>query len=73
MHLYEGYKSINKMMKYFIFSLFLISVFSLPNPAPYIHEKGRPLNIGHRGLSSLFPENTLEAFESALYQGADFV
>ena len=49
------------------------SVLSLPNPAPYITAKNRPLNIAHRGLSSILPENTLEAFEAALYQGADFI
>ena len=56
-----------------IISLLVILTFSKLNPASYIHEKGRPLNIAHRGLSSLFPENTLEALEAALYQGADFV
>ena len=44
-----------------------------PNPAPYIHADGRPLNIAHRGLCSILPENTLQAFEAALYQGADFI
>ena len=46
---------------------------SKPNPAPYIHQAGRPLNIAHRGLCSILPENTLEAFSAALYQGADFI
>lgn len=46
---------------------------SKPNSAPYIHEAGRPLNIAHRGLCSILPENTLEAFSAALYQGADFI
>jgi glycerophosphoryl diester phosphodiesterase len=32
---------------------------SLPNPAPYIKAAGRPLNIAHRGLCSILPENTL--------------
>ena len=44
-----------------------------PNAAPYIHQAGRPLNIAHRGLCSILPENTLQAFEAALYQGADFI
>lgn len=44
-----------------------------PNSAPYIHQAGRPLNIAHRGLCSILPENTLQAFEAALYQGADFI
>ncbi len=30
-----------------------------------------PLAIGHRGLSSLYPENTLLSFEMALAAGAD--
>jgi glycerophosphoryl diester phosphodiesterase len=44
-----------------------------PNSAPYIHQAGRPLNIAHRGLCSILPENTLQAFSAALYQGADFI
>ena len=59
------------------FALFLIvlvaAVDSLPNPASYINAKGRPLDVAHRGLSSILPENTMEAFEAALYQGADFI
>lgn len=51
----------------------LVGVNMLPNTAPYIHQAGRPLNIAHRGLASLFPENTLESFSTALYQGADFI
>lgn len=45
----------------------------LPNSAPYIKARNRPLNIAHRGLSSIIPENTMQAFEAALYQGADFI
>jgi glycerophosphoryl diester phosphodiesterase len=44
-----------------------------PNSASYIQQKGRPLNIAHRGLCSILPENTLQAFSAALYQGADFI
>jgi glycerophosphoryl diester phosphodiesterase len=44
-----------------------------PNSAAYIHQTGRPLNIAHRGLCSILPENTLQAFSAALYQGADFI
>jgi glycerophosphoryl diester phosphodiesterase len=51
----------------------IITVLTLPNPAPYIHQTGRPLNIAHRGLCSILPENTLQAFSAALYQGADFI
>lgn len=43
------------------------------NQASYIRQAGRPLNIAHRGLCSILPENTLEAFSAALYQGADFI
>ena len=39
----------------------------------YARAMNRPLNIAHRGLSSILPENTMEAFEAALYQGADFI
>jgi len=48
-------------------------VFGKPNSAPYIHQAGRPLNIAHRGLCSILPENTLQAFSAAIYQGADFI
>ncbi|MEO1350363.1 MAG: glycerophosphodiester phosphodiesterase family protein [Cyanobacteria bacterium J06635_15] len=32
-----------------------------------------PLVIGHRGDSGNFPEHTLEAYRSAIFQGADFI
>lgn len=32
----------------------------------------RPLTVGHRGASSLAPENTLRAFELAIEHGLDF-
>ena len=54
-------------------SLLLICGEALPNRAPYITAKDRPLDVAHRGLSSILPENTMEAFEAALYQGADFI
>lgn len=38
----------------------------------YTRAHDRPLIIAHRGDSSLFPENTLEAFRAAAYIGADF-
>jgi glycerophosphoryl diester phosphodiesterase len=60
-------------MKLILTLILLIGVYTLPNPAPYIHQLGRPLNIAHRGLASLFPENTLQSFTTALYQGADFI
>lgn len=56
-----------------VFLGFILITTSLPNKATYIHADNRPLNIAHRGLSSILPENTLEAFEAALYQGADFI
>lgn len=61
-------------MKLLIVTLWMICLVTcLPNDAKYIKEKGRPLNIAHRGLCSILPENTLQAFEAALYQGADFI
>jgi len=56
-----------------LISILLIGASCLPNNAPYIKAENRPLNIAHRGLASILPENTLEAFEAALYQGADFI
>jgi glycerophosphoryl diester phosphodiesterase len=56
-----------------ILFLLLAVTSAKPNGAPYIHPVGRPLNIAHRGLCSILPENTLEAFSAALYQGADFI
>jgi glycerophosphoryl diester phosphodiesterase len=46
---------------------------AITNKATYIKADGRALNIAHRGLCSILPENTMEAFESALYLGADFI
>ena len=46
---------------------------SKPSAAPYIHQAGRPLNIAHRGICSILPKNSLQAFEAVLYQGADFI
>lgn len=60
-------------MKLVVLLAIVILAQSLPSDAPYIHGKNRPLNIAHRGLCSLLPENTLEAFSAALYQGADFI
>jgi glycerophosphoryl diester phosphodiesterase len=51
----------------------LVLLQAKPNSAGYIRQAGRPLNIAHRGLCSILPENTLQAFEAALYQGADFI
>lgn len=50
----------NKSMKPIVPLILLFAcINALPNPAPYIHQAGRPLNIAHRGLASVFPENTL--------------
>lgn len=46
---------------------------SLTTQAPYVRNKNQPLNIAHRGLAGLFPENTIPAFEAALYSGADLI
>ena len=62
-----------KVLQITILVILFILTSSKPNPAPYIHQPGRPLNIAHRGLCSILPENTLEAFSAALYQGADFI
>jgi glycerophosphoryl diester phosphodiesterase len=59
-------------MKLLLLFVFVWSVYCFPTNATYATAQDRPLNIGHRGLCSLLPENTLEAFEAALYQGADF-
>ena len=45
---------------------------SLVTSAPYARST-LPLNIAHRGLSSLIPENTIPAFETAMFAGADFI
>lgn len=42
-----------------LFALFTVSLTGLPNNASYITQKGRPLNIAHRGLASILPENTM--------------
>lgn len=56
-----------------LISLLLVIAYTLPNKASYTKAQGRPLNIAHRGLASILPENTMESFEAALYQGADFI
>jgi glycerophosphoryl diester phosphodiesterase len=38
-----------------------------------IHERSGPLVVAHRGASHAYPENTLEAFEAAVADGADLV
>ncbi|MEM6350939.1 MAG: glycerophosphodiester phosphodiesterase family protein [Cyanobacteria bacterium P01_D01_bin.14] len=45
-----------------------------PNPVELNTLNGqKPLVIGHRGASGDFPEHTLEAYEAAIAQGADFI
>ena len=46
---------------------------NISTDATYYKAEGRPLNIAHRGLAGYFPENTIPAFEAALYAGADFI
>lgn len=36
-------------------------------------EDWRPLVIGHRGASAYLPEHTLEAYQLAIWQGADYI
>ena len=57
-------------MKSTIIILFFIFA---PAISQYVKADNRPLNIAHRGLSSIIPENTIQAFETALYMGADFI
>ena len=42
-----------------VFGILVLGVLGLPNKASYIKADGRPLNIAHRGLASILPENTL--------------
>lgn len=49
-----------------------------PIPTPNLFELNTltgepPIVIGHRGASGFRPEHTLEAYELAVYQGADFI
>jgi glycerophosphoryl diester phosphodiesterase len=61
-------------MKVIIYLFLMIYISNaVKNKATYITANGRALNIAHRGLCSILPENTMEAFESALYLGADFI
>lgn len=52
----------HKMVIVICFILALTAVQGRPNAASYVTAKNRPLNIAHRGLSSILPENTMEAF-----------
>ena len=45
----------------------------LSTEAPYARNTDRPLNIAHRGLAGLIPENTIPALETGVYSGADLV
>ena len=55
--------NVHPKYKLMILTVLLLALLSLssckPNNAPYIHQVGRPLNIAHRGLCSILPENTL--------------
>lgn len=47
-------------MRFFVLiCILLTATYSLPNKASYVRAEGRPLNIAHRGLASILPENTL--------------
>lgn len=43
------------------------------SPAEYVYDEHRPLIAAHRGLCSLFPENTIPSFQSAMYMSTDFI
>lgn len=59
-------------MRWVLLTLVIGIIVCVPSNAPYIKADKRPLNIAHRGLCSILPENTLQSFEASLYQGADF-
>ncbi|NCD71016.1 glycerophosphodiester phosphodiesterase [Mucilaginibacter agri] len=42
-----------------------------PNPVP--HSKHRFIVVAHRGDHTLYPENTIEAYEQAIMAGADYI
>jgi len=46
---------------------------TLPGAAPAHDERGGPIVIGHRGASGYRPEHTLESYQLAIDQGADYV
>lgn len=39
----------------------------------YIWQPDRPKVAAHRGLSSILPENTMQSFIGAMYEGTDFI
>jgi hypothetical protein len=42
-----------------LYILLIVYTSQLPNTAKYITQSGRSLNIANRGLTSIFPGNTL--------------
>lgn len=46
---------------------------ALHSKAPYFVNKTRPLILGHRGSTGLFPEHTFGSYSSAFNEGVDFV
>ena len=67
-------------LKLVLFLSFLSSSFSNGSPWSFDGTLGkdglpldRPLNIGHRGASGMYPEHTLISYEQAAAQGADVV
>lgn len=58
------------------FWLMVVTVASLAIAAPVAAQtlsEGPVLNIGHRGASGYAPEHTIEAYDLALEQGADYI
>lgn len=51
----------------------LLAALLLPLPLNLAQAPKPPLVIAHRGASGLLPEHTLEAYERAIEQGADFI
>jgi glycerophosphoryl diester phosphodiesterase len=49
------------------------SVSALTTTAPYFTNETRPLILGHRGSTGLFPEHTHASYSSAYNEGVDFV
>jgi glycerophosphoryl diester phosphodiesterase len=61
------------LLSYFTAVMSLPLAAEEPTPAQQLIGSLRPLVIAHRGNSSVVPENTLAAFESAMDAGADLV
>lgn len=54
--------------------IFLASTtLAIISPAEYLYQLDRPKVAAHRGLCSIFPENTIPSFHTAMYLGTDFI